>query len=125
MHFVSRPNIGYAIDGSCEGNPGTRYYRCIDLSNGQTIFKQGPFMDSTNNIMEFLALIHALAYCKTNKINVPIYTDSITALAWLRNKIVNTRLKRTNRNSKTFELLDRAISWMYNNSWNTEILKWE
>ena len=118
------PNLGFAIDGSCEGNPGIGYYRCIDLSNNEIIFSQGPFNDSTNNIMEFLALVHILAYCKKNNLNDPIYTDSTTAVSWIKNKSVNTKLQKTEKNTKLFNLIDRAITWIYNNKWENEVLKW-
>ena len=83
-------------------------------------------MDGTNNVGEFLALVHALAYLKkSEKENVAIYTDSRTAMAWVRNKKVKTTLQKTDKNKILFELIERAITWLQNNEYKSTILKWD
>ncbi|HRU17866.1 MAG TPA: ribonuclease H, partial [Bacteroidia bacterium] len=89
------------------------------------LFLKGPYADGTNNIMEFLALVHALAYCKRHQINLPIYSDSMTALKWVRTKKANTKLASTGRNDELFELIVRAEEWLKNNSYANKLLKWE
>jgi ribonuclease HI len=114
-----------AVDASCLGNPGKMEYRGVDLATGREIFRVGVFEDSTNNIGEYLALVHVLALCKQHGVIRTIYTDSKTALAWLRRRGAKTQLKRTPRNERSFELLERADSWVRNNTWQNPVVKWD
>ena len=115
-----------AVDAACSGNPGIMEYQGVDTKTGDQIFYQGPFKQGTNNIGEFLALVHALALLQKKKqFELPIYTDSRTAQAWVRNKKVKTTLKMTRNNKILFELIDRAIEWLNTNTYRNPILKWE
>ena len=115
-----------SVDAACSGNPGIMEYQGVWTEDGSPIFHQGPFKGGTNNIGEFLALVHALAWLQKHKMSsIPIYTDSRTALAWIRNKAVKTSLKKTKENQILFELIDRAIYWLKNNKYDTTILKWD
>jgi len=115
-----------SVDAACSGNPGTMEYRGVETKSGAEIFHQGPFRLGTNNIGEFLAIVHALALLKKHdKPTVPIYTDSRTAMAWVRNKKVKTTLARKPQNAVLFEMMDRAISWLEDNKYQNPILKWE
>ena len=101
-------------------------YRGVYNLTKEQIFHQGPFKDGTNNIGEFLALVHALALLKREgKPTMTIYTDSKTAIAWVRNKKPKTTLEETPKNEKIFELIDRAVTWLNNNTYQNPILKWE
>jgi ribonuclease HI len=115
----------WSVDAACSGNPGVMEYQCVDTGSGVQIFHAGPFPDATNNIGEFLALVHALAQLKKEGKDIPVYSDSETAMAWVRNKKVNTNLKETPRNKKVFELIARALKWIKTNTWKTPILKWD
>jgi ribonuclease HI len=81
----SKPTRGICVDGGTEGNPGPCFYRGVDLETGQIIFEEklGP---GTNNIAEFLAICHAIHYCEKNNIEPIIWSDSVTAIAWVRDK---------------------------------------
>lgn len=115
-----------SVDAACSGNPGIMEYRAVETKNKNEIFHQGPFPEGTNNIGEFLALVHALAYLKKKGLSdYPIYTDSRTALSWLKNKKIKTTLQRSPRNTKLFELMDRALDWLNKNQYKNPILKWE
>jgi ribonuclease HI len=114
-----------AVDASCLGNPGKMEYRGVDLATGKEIFRVGVFEDSTNNIGEYLALVHVLALCKQHGVIRTIYTDSKTALSWLRRRGAKTQLKPTERNARSFELLDRANHWVRNNTWQNPVVKWD
>ena len=115
-----------AVDAACSGNPGKMEYRGVDTKTGIEFFRQGPFQKSTNNIGEFLALVHALAMLqKKGQHDLPIYSDSRTAMAWVRNKKVKTTLERTTTNADSFQLMDRALLWVQNNSFKNPILKWK
>ncbi len=114
-----------SVDAACSGVPGIMEYRGVDTQTGKQIFHQGPFPQSTNNIGEFLAIVHALAFLKQNSSQLPIYTDSITALSWVRKKKAVTKLERSSENMKVFELISRAERWLAQNTWKNPILKWE
>ncbi|MCS6833768.1 MAG: reverse transcriptase-like protein, partial [Flammeovirgaceae bacterium] len=81
--------------------------------------------NGTNNVVEFIAIVHALAYCQKNKLPLPIYSDSQTAIKWVKNKKANTRLEKNATNEKLFALLQRAEEWLANNQYDNPILKWQ
>lgn len=113
-----------AVDAACSGNPGLMEYRGVYTKTSEVLFHQGPFRDGTNNIGEFLALVHGLAFLKQRNSNLPVYTDSKTALAWVRAKKSKTLLERTPENAVLFELIERAEKWLRENTFSNEILKW-
>lgn len=115
-----------SVDAACSGNPGLMEYRGVDTYTQTEFFRMGPFEQGTNNVGEFLAIIHGLAWLKQKEDNTTvIYTDSRTAMAWVRNKKVKTLLKKTAKNKVLFDLIDRGIKWLHNNSYQTKIIKWE
>jgi len=115
-----------SVDAACSGNPGIMEYRGVDTYSQVEHFKQGPFPQGTNNVGEFLAIIHGLAWLKQKKdTTTTIYTDSRTAMAWVRNKKVKTMLKKTAKNDILFELIDRGIKWLKTNTYRNPIIKWE
>lgn len=113
-----------SVDAACSGNPGDMEYRGVYTKTGEQVFHQGPFPDGTNNIGEFLALVHGLALLKQKNLSMPIYTDSKTAMAWVRKKKAKTELERNSRNEHLFELIARAEKWLNENEYSTEIMKW-
>lgn len=100
-------------------------YQGFYLKTKELIFHKGPFPKATNNIGEFLAIVHALAYLKNRNSNLPIYSDSRTAISWVRNKKANTKLDEADGNPEVFELLDRAEKWLKTNTYPNKVLKWE
>ena len=114
-----------SVDAACSGNPGAMEYRGVYTKTGEEIFRQGPFKEGTNNIGEFLALVHGLAFLKQKNSSLPIYTDSKTALAWVKAKKAKTKLEKNGINATLFELVSRAEAWLQENKYTTEILKWE
>lgn len=129
VNYEAIPEIvkeSIAVDGACSGNPGMMEYRGVDVMTGAELFHQGPFPDATNNIGEFLALVHALAFFhNTNQPHIAIYSDSRTAMAWVRNRKCNTKLERTERNARVFELIARAEHWLNTHTPMNRIIKWE
>ncbi|MPM99650.1 Ribonuclease H [bioreactor metagenome] len=113
-----------SVDAACSGNPGNMEYRGVYTKTGEQVFHQGPFPEGTNNIGEFLALVHGIALLKQKNLSMPIYTDSRTAMAWVKKKKAKTELERTARNEHLFDLIDRAEKWLVENEYSTEILKW-
>jgi ribonuclease HI len=114
-----------SVDAACAGNPGVMEYQCVHTTTKKQIFHQGPFPDATNNIGEFLALVHVLAMLQQRKTKIPVYSDSRTAMAWVRNKKAKTLLKPTPHNAEVFELIERAENWLKNNPVDIPILKWD
>jgi len=113
------------VDAASSGNPGVMEYQGVDTKTKKKLFKQGPFPEGTNNIGEFLAIVHGLAFLKQNKSNRIIYTDSRTAMSWVRKKKCNTKLVETSKNKAVFDLIRRAIDWLNKNTYATPIAKWE
>lgn len=114
-----------AVDAACSGNPGKMEYRGVWVSDNLEMFRVGPFEQGTNNIGEFLAIVHALALLnKADKI-YPIYSDSVNAIKWIEKKKCNTKLERTEKNERIFELIERAEKWLRENTYSNPIIKWE
>ena len=115
-----------AVDAACAGNPGKMEYRGVLTHNKQQIFIKGPFKKGTNNIGEFLALVHGIALLKSkNQHTLPIYSDSKIAMSWIRQKKCKTNLHFDTSNSDLLELIKRAENWLKENSFQNPILKWE
>ena len=123
---IGQPNYNsIAVDAASSGNPGIMEYRGVDTQSKKQLFHKGPFEQGTNNVGEFLALVHGLAFLKQNNSNRILYTDSKTAMSWVKKKQCNTKLQRTEANAALFTLVDRAVEWLKNNSYTTVIVKWE
>jgi len=123
---IGLPNYNsISVDAASSGNPGKMEYRGVETKTKKQLFIQGPFEEGTNNIGEFLAIVHGLAFLKKNKSDRIIYTDSKTAISWVKKKNCNTKLPRNAKNKPVFELVDRAVEWLKNNTYTTIIVKWE
>ncbi|MFB9057191.1 viroplasmin family protein [Mariniflexile ostreae] len=123
---IGQPNYNsISVDAASSGNPGIMEYRGVDTKTKKQLFIQGPFEQGTNNIGEFLALVHGLALLKKKDSNRILYTDSRTAISWVKKKTCNTKLPRNEKNKALFELVDRAVDWLKQNSYKTTIVKWE
>ena len=115
-----------SVDAACSGNPGKMEYRGVDTKNKDEIFHLGPFDGGTNNVGEFLALVHGLAYLKKiGDDKLPIYSDSKIAIGWVAKKKSKTKLVKTSKNSILFKMIDRAEAWLKANTYKNPILKWE
>lgn len=114
-----------SVDAACSGNPGIMEYRGVDTADKREIFRMGPFPVGTNNIGEFLALVHGLALMKKKGVNYPVYSDSLTARTWVRNKRVKTNLLREPATEELFQLIDRALLWLENNTYSNPVLVWD
>jgi ribonuclease HI len=115
----------YCVDASCIGNPGLMEYHCVHTTTRQELFLQGPFENGTNNIGEFLAIVHALALFKKRGWKFPLYTDSETAMLWVKTKKCKTKLAQNQQNAPIFELIKRAVDWLNANDYETRVLKWD
>ncbi|MDR1456077.1 MAG: ribonuclease H family protein [Tannerella sp.] len=113
-----------AVDAACSGNPGNMEYRGVHVATGKEWFHVGPLKQGTNNIGEFLALVHGLALMKRELLALPLYSDSRNAILWVRIKQCRTGLVRTAANVPVFDLIGRAEKWLRENAFQTQILKW-
>lgn len=123
---VGKPiNESLAVDAACSGNPGDMEYRGVYTATRQQIFHIGPLKQGTNNVGEFLALVHGLALLKQKGSDLPIYSDSRNAISWVKKKKCKTLLERKPINEPIFDLIERAERWLNTHTFTTQILKWE
>ena len=123
---IGHPNMkSIAVDAAVKGNPGLMEYRGVETESKTVLFKQGPFQQGTNNIGEFLALVHGLAYLKKNNSDLLLYSDSRIAISWVKQKKCKTKLVQSSKNKEIFDLIQRATDWLKNNDYKTTIIKWE
>ncbi|NNC69767.1 MAG: ribonuclease H [Flavobacteriaceae bacterium] len=115
-----------SVDAACSGNPGILEYRGVLTDTKKQVFKQGPFKKGTNNIGEFLALVHGISLLKSKKMfDYPIYSDSKIAISWVKKKQCRTNILFNDENKELLELIKRAEKWLQENSFENPILKWE
>jgi ribonuclease HI len=140
LFFPTRPILpSICVDAACSGVPGPVEWRGVETETGKQIFHQGPYPDGTNNVGEFLALVHALAWLKQQGSSgsgtagqMPVYSDSETAISWVKAGKCRTKLEQTDRNAELFDLISRAEDWLAENGLSgsstagqTRILKWD
>lgn len=113
-----------AVDAACNMVTRVMEYRGVDTKTKKVIFHQGPFKNATNNMGEFLALVHGLAYLKQIGSNMPIYSDSITAIAWVRQKKHKSTVVPNEENAVLFDMMVRAENWLRTNTFTNPIIKW-
>ena len=115
----------WAVDAACSGNPGPMEYQCIDLQTGAQVFHFGP-VQGTNNIGEFLAIVHALALMEKQGIkDKVIYSDSYNAILWVKKKKCKTTLTRNSATEQLYQVIARAEQWLMTHNVTTPIIKWE
>jgi ribonuclease HI len=114
------------VDAACSGSPGKLEYRGVETESGKEIFHFGPFPDGTNNVGEFLAIVHALTWMVKHEKNMPIYSDSENAIAWVFTGKCNTQLKHTPKNAPLFVMIRSAENWLAENELEDDaVLKWD
>lgn len=118
-----------AVDAACSRNPGPVEYKGVRVATGEEIFKVGPLQGGSNNIGEYLAIIHAAALlARSGDFSTPIYTDSRTALSWVNHGGHRSKIAPGPSNVQLMEILGRADAWLRSNGpvrnplikWNTE-----
>ena len=115
----------WAVDAACSGNPGPMEYRAIDLQTGAQVFHFGP-VHGTNNIGEFLAIVHALALCWQQGLHEKtIYSDSVNAILWVKKRQCKTKLARTPQTEPLYQIIQRAENWLRTHDYRNPIVKWE
>ena len=114
------------VDAAWNSETKVLEYRGVLFAGRVAVFKQGPFADGTNNIGEFLAIVHALGALAKKSLDYPVYSDSQTAIKWVKERKVKSESMQTGKTSKEIDdLVERALVWLNDNPYNNEILKWE
>ncbi|BBH22938.1 ribonuclease H [Paenibacillus baekrokdamisoli] len=114
-----------SVDVGTSGNPGPVEYKGVDTQSGEILFSVGPIRKGTNNLGEFLAIVHGLAYLKKQGSNKTLYSDSVNALKWVKQKAVSSTLVKDDSTAEIWELVDRAVRWLHTNTYDTKVVKWQ
>ena len=114
-----------AVDAACSGNPGLMEFRGVIADTGTQVFHRGPYTDGTNNIGEFLAIVLGLAYLKLHNLPWALYSDSKTAISWVRQRQCKTKIEWNARNQDLLLAVRAAEKWLHENTWTTQIYKWD
>ncbi len=113
-----------AVDAACSGNPGVMEYQGIYIPTRTQVFHyKAP--NGTNNIGEFLAIVHGLSYMKKHRLNQIIYSDSVNAMSWVRQKVCKSKLPEDESTAELWDYVHRAENWLHCNTYTTEIRKWD
>ncbi len=124
--YEQNPDIihnSLAVDAACSGNPGVMEYQGVYTFSGTQVFIK-KFNLGTNNIGEFLAIVHGLAFQKQHKLNIPIYSDSKIAISWVKQKKCKSKMVLNTETKELFDVIHRAENWLKQNQYNQPILKW-
>lgn len=116
------PHLGITCDAAHSTKKCITEYQAHDLSSGDRIFYKN-LGYQTVNIGEFLAIVDSIKFIIEN--NYPdkiIYTDSITAIAWVREK--KTASNKKNNDLKKAEIFLRVMAYQVDQikivHWNTK-----
>jgi ribonuclease HI len=114
------------VDAACSGAPGKLEYRGVYTDSGEEIFRFGPFPDGTNNVGEFLAIVHALTWLAKHEKELPVYSDSENGISWVYTGQCRTKLKHTAKNAPLFVMIRSAENWLAENElYDDAVLKWD
>ncbi len=114
-----------SVDAACSGNPGKMEYQGVTTSGGKQLFHRA-FALGTNNIGEFLALVHALAFLKAQgRPELPIYSDSKIAIGWVKKGKCKTTLARGARTEELYTYIEKAESWLKEHPVTNPVYKWK
>ena len=113
-----------AVDAACSGNPGVMEYQGIYIPTRTQVFHYRADK-GTNNIGEFLAIVHGLSYLKKHRLNQIIYSDSANAISWVRQKQCKSKLVEDASTAELWDYIHRAENWLRTNTYTTEIRKWD
>lgn len=114
----------YCADAACIGNPGALEYRAVSTETGAALFARGPFPEGTNNVGEFLGIVETLMVLHKHHDASPVYSDSVNALSWVKQKKCKTQLTLNTRSRELFERIADAEEWLRVYKYPNKILKW-
>lgn len=115
------------VDGASNGK--NCEFRAVWYPSNKEVFASKTYDGGTNNIAEFLGLIFALKYLIKNEMPLKVYTDSVTAMAWVRNGKANTTAHTTGKATEELNnLITKSETFLRENKLllsKAQILKWE
>jgi ribonuclease HI len=114
-----------SVDVGTSGNPGPVEYKGVDTKTGEVIFSIGPIRKGTNNLGEFLAIVHGLAYLQKMNSDKTVYSDSVNAIKWVKQKEVSSTLARDESTKEIWDMVDRAVHWLKTNKYANKVAKWQ
>ncbi len=114
------------VDAACSGNPGQMEFQGVWTDTKELGFASPVYPVGTNNLGEFLAIVQGVQYLiDTQKTDAIIYTDSMTAMAWIRNKAVKTTLQRFPETEQLWQEIDLALDYIKTHPITIDIQKWQ
>ena len=121
--------LSICVDASCRGNPGPMEYRGVDTQSREVIFDRR-YALGTNNLGEFLGIIHALGLITRDKLHSKysvIYSDSLVAITWFSQVYCKSGLKHTDDTEQLLEDIGRSMDWLRKNqaTITTKVCKWD
>ncbi|MFT7120056.1 MAG: ribonuclease HI [Neolewinella sp.] len=117
-------NQSISVDAACSGNPGKMEYQGVTTAGKKQLFHRA-FPLGTNNVGEFLALVHALAFLKSQDMgDLPIYSDSQIAIGWIKKKKCKTTLVKNKKTEELYTYIERGEKWLKANPVTNPIYKW-
>ncbi|MCF0213324.1 MAG: ribonuclease H, partial [Muribaculaceae bacterium] len=54
----------------------------------------------------------------------PVYSDSVSGMAWVRNRLARTTIQRTPTTAPLFDLIQRAQNWLNAHPQHNVVMKW-
>lgn len=115
-----------SVDAACSGNPGVMEYQGVVTGTGAKVIQSKVYPAGTNNLGEFLAVVDALKYLSDRgDRHTVIYTDSVSAIAWVRRRQVKTMLPVTPETQELWDDINQAIQWLDTHPYDNPILKWQ
>lgn len=118
-----KPTCGIAVDGSARGNPGPVEWRGVDIATAVEVFHSREYADGTNNVSEFLAIVHALAWLKERGRDDAVYSDSKTGRAWVRDRRCKTKFSGIS--TELVKIVQRAEEWLRANPYANKVVAWD
>ena len=115
------PQHGVIVDGACNQSTGEFQYQVYDLNTQSIKHTSKPYLNGTNNIAEFFAIICALKGLAKAKPDLPIYSDSTTAIKWVKDRCCNTKVN----DRELLRKISEQIRWLNSNNGLNPILKWD
>lgn len=115
--------MSIAVDAACSSATGNMEYQGIDLFSGARIF-HASYARGTNNIGEFLAIVHGLSWIhREKKADYALYSDSKIALRWVKEKCCKTNVSPNKDNDQLFAVIRRAEERLQTHQYTTPLLK--
>ena len=127
QHARNQPVVpSICVDAACNGSPGDLEYRGVFTGTSDQIFHAGPFQEGTNNVGEFLAIVHALKWMAEHRSPLPVYSDSEIGISWVHAGKCKTSLKQTSRNIPLFAKIHEAEAWLAKHKpGDGDVKKWD